>query len=389
MDNITNLNNIPSITDGYERRYYIQDNNEIISRHLSNDFGTGFIKGISCNNGIKKISFFGYPAITSTASELDIHVFTENKFTCNNPDTNDGPVNNIETKDITGTKLIDLVDKNVTIDCGNRPITYLNIAPDTKKIQYSCGNNVTGSNVQNKNLTFTENNDDYFIYNHLDNDIVDNNSSLYTQTSGLIKQYIQDKYIFSNNYDNGNILDCDDKVLTKISFNKYNGQPRITYICKNLSANNTTSNIAVTNENIYNTSKQHLIKKINVKTNDFRNPTKFWNTFDYNSTLPKNITQHKTIDTITNPHITLNCQGKTLTNISLNSDNTLSYDCGTPLKNLQDYSYEEESNPALYNYYKSGVMFDHVSCPNNSVLSGFSRTLTRVGPKIKWTCGNI
>lgn len=388
MDNITNLNNIPSITDGYKIKYYIQDNNEIISRQLSNDFGTGFIKGISCNNGIKNITLFGYPAITSTASELDIHVFTENKFTCNNLDTNDGPVNNIETKDITGTKLIDLVDNNVTIDCGNRPITYLNIAPDTNKIQYSCGNNVTGSNIQNKNLTFTENND-YFIYNHLDNDIVDNNSSLYTSTSGLINQYMQDKYIFSNNYDNGNILDCDDKVLTKISFNKYNDQPRITYVCKNLSANNTTSNIAVTNENIYNTSKQNLIKKINVKTNDFRNPTKFWNTFDYHSTLPKNTTRHKTSNTITNPHITLNCQGKTLTNISLNLDNTLSYDCGTPLKNLEDYSYEEESNPALYNYYKSGVMFDNVSCPNNSVLSGFSRTLTRTGPKIKWTCGNI
>ena len=47
MDNITNLNNIPSITDGYERRYYIQDNNEIISKQLSNDFDFSFIKVIA------------------------------------------------------------------------------------------------------------------------------------------------------------------------------------------------------------------------------------------------------------------------------------------------------------------------------------------------------
>lgn len=373
-------------TDNNDSSYYSsQKPNAILTLidHANNNyvptFADSYFKGISCNNGIKKINIQGRPAYYDKDNKISYRTLTE--YTCNIPVKNHGFVNNIEIK----SGISDIFNND--INCGNHPITYYNI--NNGYIQYSCGNNFTNTNGSTYYINLHDNKSntsvDMFRY--------DNSEQKYYSRGTVEDENINKdardkvkntKYIMLDEHE----LSCSNGgVITRIQFTDPH---RIRYVCKTLAGDN----IATKEPNYYDdlsslkTDNQKLIQKINVKTDDYRFPDNMWSDFTYSSIpTPLIITQGGETEHYDQPFVGVNCEGSAIASLSF-EDRHINYTCGgTPLKNLTNYEYTEYSSPMLYNYYNSGVLFDHVSCPNDSVLSGFSRTITKNGPKVKWICG--
>ena len=377
-------------TDNNNRSYYNDNNNyKTLINSESNlpTFGEAYFKGISCNNGINNIIIQGVPAYYNKNGNSSSSFVTLTEYVCNNINNNQGPVNNISIKSNISNIL------NSSIDCGNHPITYLNINKDN--IQYSCGNNLTKTAGTNMNLDLEQNLSEfnvlYFNYDNGNNKYYyQSNTSIDNNTKNNFKNNLQNtKYILLNDKHE---LGCEnnDQVITKIQFKNNNNQQQIKFICKNLAEDNTSNKTSANNVSLLKTLQPKLIQKINVKTDDYRNPTKFWFDFNYSTTSTPltNIKEKSSDNSYKHPFVGVNCEGNAITSLSF-ENGKIDYACGTPLKNLTNYEYTEQSSPMLYRYYDSGVLFDRVECPNNSVLSGFSRTITKDGPKVKWICGNV
>ena len=368
-------------TDNKDSSYYSDNNRTLIDHTHAPIFADSYFKGISCNNGIKKINIQGRPAYYDNDGITTYRTLTE--YTCNDPDIDNGPVNNIKIQ----SGISDIF--NNVIDCGNHPITYYNM--NNGYIQYACGNNFTNTNGTKYHIYLRDNksNTDVDMFNY------DNSDQTY-YSSGIVEDEninkdIRDsddvkntKYIMLVNHE----LPCisNDGVITKIQFT--DNPHMIHYTCKRLANNNKSTKDYSQNLRSLKTDNQKLIQKINIQTDDYRNPTKFWFDFNYSSipTPTENINKDTGTIQYNHPFVGVNCEGSAITSLSF-EDGNIKYACGTPLTSLTNYEYTEHSSPFLYNYYDSGVIFDHVSCPNNSVLSGFSRTITKDGPKVKWICG--
>ena len=296
-----------------------------------------YFKGISCNNGIHKIHVAGYKS--------NNNLTVSNTYTCADIN-NEGPLGQLITEDIGGYSLNDIATNGLKVDCKNKPITYFSL--NRNKVIYACGENST-----------------------------DNVESIY-------------EYIYPNNDERSNknreiILDCADGVLTKFELYKTT-TPYIKYTCNKKLTDNTTS----TPGNIFlNTKKTNYINSMNVFVNNYSNPTIFWGSNKYSTSKPASRMMKTSDKVYTDQLMSVNCEGSAISGISVNDDNKLNYGCGTALKDLQDYSYEYTADPGLYNYYRSGAILDKVKCPDGSVLSAFSTTVSKKGPKVKWTCGKL
>lgn len=343
-------------------------------------FADSYFKGISCNNGIKTINIQGRPAYYDKDKTISYRTLTEYK--CNIPARrNHGPVNNIEIQ----SGISDIF--NNVIDCGNHPITYYNM--NNGYIQYSCGNNLTHTNGSTYYIDLHDNKSntsvDMFRYDNSEqkyysSDIVED-ENINKDARDKVKNT---EYIMLDEHE----LHCsNDGVITRIQFTDPH---RIRYVCKTLAGDNIATKEPNVSDDLRSlkTDNQKLIQKINVKTDDYRFPDNMWSDFTYSSIpIPLIITQGGESEHYDYPFVSVNCEGSAIASLSF-EDRSIEYTCGgTPLTSLTNYEYTEYSSPMLYDYYDSGVIFDHVSCPGNSVLSGFSRTITKNGPKVKWICG--
>lgn len=355
------------------------DNLTLIDHTEAPIFADSYFKGISCNNGIKTINIQGRPAYYDKDDKTTYRTLTE--YECNVPDiNNNGPVNNIEIQ----SGISDIFNND--INCGNHPITYYNM--NNGYIQYSCGNNLTNTNGKQHYINLH----DYKSNTSVDMFRYDDNYQKYFSSDTVedenINKDIRDE-VKNTEYvmlDVEHELSCgNDGVMTRIYFENPN---TIHYTCKTLAEDNKSTKNSSQDLRSLKTDNQKLIQKINIQTDNYRNPTKFWYDFNYSSipTPSENTIETNTDINYNHPLVGVNCEGSAITSLSF-EDGNIKYACGTPLKNLTNYEYTEYSSPMLYDYYNSGVLFDHVSCPDNSVLSGFSRTITKNGPKVKWICG--
>ena len=286
----------------------------------------------TCSNGINKLTFYESGDQTEYVNDDNILYERGNQTvyeqTCNN-DISNGPMN-----DITVTKLTYL-----DIDCKNHPITYVNL---NGKLQYSCGYNSTGSGIVTGNISVGS----------------------------------------------SNTIDCGDKVLTSLKYKNVNG-PVIEYTCKNVYPN-VTSDTSVYKSEIFNTTKSNYIKGFNISTNSFNNPSVYWSKHDYTDIIPSDTDEeHTAPKTINNDFFGVSCGKYGITGIR-NSGDKIKYGCGTDeLYDLHVQSYELPYDPVLNKYYDNGLLFDKVKCDKNEVLSGFHKTITPIGPAIKWVCGKL
>lgn len=365
--------------ESYEKGYYYinMPNGQIVKTFINSaqpTFASNLFKRASCNNGISSITNY------STADIDDYSVISVSTSSCKTGldgySSISGPLNEFEKIHVTGTKLSDIMKSDVSINCKNHPIAYFNVQPtsnDNTIITYICGSNTTKNAISKKQFILPND------YNSIDSNW--NEISNTEQYKQLINSKIDPAVLSSSS------LDCGNQVITRIDLTSYGDDPIIYYYCKALETDNTTSNPSIPAGHFFNTRANNNIVKVNVATNDVNNPTIFWGEPTYHTTQGNPTTQHTTSLPYNQIGMSVNCSGNAVSNMSLNTDNTLSYKCGTPLIMLEDYSYVFPAKPDMSDYYSSGVLFNKVSCPDNSVLSGFSSTMSRDGPKIKWTCG--
>lgn len=330
------------------RPFTISSNSTSFNNYTTDDinFIDVYYKGISCNNGINKIDLTSYTSRYENQNNSG-SVSVSNTYECA-ANTSDGPLDDLKIQSLNGTSLDDIAENGLIIDCGNHPITYMSIADG--KVIYSCGPNTTDEEKEIKTIEYTSNDESKNVL-----DIVN--------------------------------IDCEDKVLTKFEIHKLD-KPYVRYICKQKKTNNTTSNAGSI---FLNTNKSNFLTGFNVSVNNYAHPTIMWGNPLYSSSVPSagSITNKTSDRSYKNQFMNVNCEGSGITGISVNSDDTLRYGCSTKLKNLKDYSYTYPSDPGLYKYYSSGAMLNKVKCPSNTVLSSFSTTVTKDGPKVKWACGNF
>lgn len=306
------------------REYYKIDNGVITPANVFN---------ATCSNGINKLTW---------SDSNDSTVIYNQSCMVNAVNSVvsivDGPMN-----EIIGTKLTDL-----DVDCGNHPITYVNVngtsnyatRKSTSTLQYSCGYNSTGSDVVTGNINVKRSN---------------------------------------------NVIDCGDKVLTSLKYRNING-PVIEYTCKDVYPN-VTSNVSVNKQDIFNTTRSNYIKGFNIKTNSFDNPSVYWSQHDYADTLPSNRDEYTTA--MDNDFFSVSCGNRGISGMQNNGKNIV-YGCGDDeLYNLHVQSYELPYDPVLNKYYDSGMLFDKVKCKDDEVLSSFHKTITPTGPAVKWVCGKL
>lgn len=350
-NNILANNGSLKSTNLYGKKYYVTQHGSIVEipQNYNNNFktfGNNVYQHVVCSDGIKTFSW------KTIADENNIR--TINGHICNN-NTEDSPIKNIETKDLQSTLLSDL---DFNIDCGNHPITYLNIAErddKTSTLQYSCGNIETSSNKHTSNISFVYNDPKY-----------------------------TDRYFINSNVIS---INCGSNVLTQIAHKNING-PVITYTCKQPITPASTPNILQQSE-IFNTNKSNYIQELNIQTNNFDNPIFFWTNHKYTSTIPTSTTEYLTDTTINDDFFGVSC-GKYGISGMTNKNGKIQYGCGKDtMYDLHIQEYNINRDPFLQKYYNSGVLFNKVKCSDNEVLSSFNRTITKDGPKIQWVCGKL
>lgn len=339
-------------TNLYGKKYYVTQYGNIVEipQNYNNNFktfGNNVYQHVACSDGIKTFSW------KTTADDNNIR--TINGYICNS-NAGDSPIKNIETKDIQSTLLSDL---EFEIDCGNHPITYLNVAEHDDKtsiLQYSCGNIETTSDKHTSNISFTYNNTKY-----------------------------TDKYFVNSNVTS---IDCGSNVLTQIAHKNING-PVITYTCKQPIAPTSTAG-ALTQNEIFNTAYPNYIQELNIQTDSFNNPRNFWTNHKYTSVIPASSTQYLTDTTIDDDFFSVSCGKNGISGMTFKNNNKIQYGCGNDsMYGLHIQEYEVNRDPFLQKYYNSGVLFDKVKCPNGEILSSFNRTITKNGPKVQWVCGKL
>lgn len=353
-------------TNLYGKTYSTINNGVIIKTPACNPsitFADTNYKGSTCSNGFKKISWY-------SNKEKDNDGSIQNFTTVQTYDCNDivvSPINKIESKEIVGTKLQDIDDFN--IDCGNHPITYINLSRQSNNksiLQYSCGNTSTNVAEYNNYITLTSDEDRGY---------------------GCSNEDGTDPYV-----DNSSIqsIDCKDNgVLTQIKHNMFNGSPKISYTCKQPIAPTSTAG-ALTQREIFNTAYPNYIQELNIQTDSFNNPRNFWTNHKYTSVIPASSTQHLTDTTIDDDFFSVSCGKYGISGMTNKNNNKIQYGCGTDsMYGLYVQEYEVNRDPFLQKYYNSGVLFDKVKCPNGEILSSFNRTITKNGPKVQWVCGKL
>lgn len=386
MTEISNYLNTYNTIDYYEQPgyYYINmPNGQIVTTLINSTkptFASNLFKRASCNNGISSITQY-------SAADVTNRIVSVNTSSCKSAldgySTTNGPLNEFEKIHVIGTQLSDIIKSDISIDCKNHPITYLNVQPtsdDNTIITYICGSNTTKNTFDKKIVNFSNNYDSIDIFDSNFNKITD------TEKYNKYKQQLIDLKVDPSVLTSSS-LNCYDKVISRIDFTSYNNNPVIYYYCKSLETDNTTSNPSIQAGQFFNTTSNNNIVKLNVATNNVNNPTMFWGSPTYHTSVSSNTSESRTLLPYNQIGMSANCNGNAISNISLNSDKTLSYKCGTPLISLENYSDIFPAKPNMTDYYSSGVLFNNVSCPNDTVLSAFSTTMSRDGPKVKWTCG--
>lgn len=358
-----NTNQIVS-TDLYGKKYYKLNDGVKIQSPACNPaitFADINYKGTTCSNGFKKIS---WSSNTTQDNDGYIKDFTMTQtYNCNN--MIDSPVNKIETKELLGTKLQDI---DFAIDCGNHPITYINLSRQGDKsiLQYSCGHTTTNIGEYINNIWLSSDRNQGYT-------CPDDNQT--------------DPYVYRSSVQS---IDCSNNgVITRIKHDVINGKPKITYTCKQPITTASTPNILQQSE-IFNTNnKSNYIQELNIQANNFDNPNKFWTNHKYTSTIPTSTTEYLTDTTINDDFFGVSC-GKYGISGMTNKNGKVQYGCGKDtMYDLHVQEYNVNRDPFLQKYYNSGVLFDKVKCKDNEVLSSFNRTITKDGPKIQWVCGKL
>lgn len=363
-----------NINEGDYTAYYYnidyQDNkwhNKSITDSNNNKYiGNIFLKNISCNRGIKEIKF--EPSVSNN------YAVNTTSFDCIS--SNNIPVNSVITKTLNKNyDDDDIKNYHFDIDCENHPIAYitLNRIGGNTYVNYACSSAITGDNSTSRYIDIKSSKreglpDNYFI-----------------NTDSNLK-YFNSNYIFN----------CGDSAITSINFILDEDEKSIEYICKNVNAYIDTPG---SNFNAI-ISTRKSISGFNISVDNILHPTQFYGGpieygNDYNTTSQEK-TSTKDYDEI---GFEVNCPGSAITYIEM-PGKTIKYKCDRPLDmnsnttqfgeyTFIDANYNHGTSNAGLNYAISGAWFDKIKCDNGKLLSGFSSTYTKDGPKLKWVCGKI
>lgn len=372
-----------NINDGIYTAYYYnidyQDNNDkwhnksITDSNNNKYIGNIFLKNISCNRGIKEIKF--EPSVSNN------YAVNTTSFDCI-PNNNNIPVNSVNTIILNKNYDDDYDIKNYhfDIDCENHPIAYitLNRIGGNTYVNYACSSAETGDNSTSSYVD---------IKSFSRSDLKDN-----TVNTDLNLKY------FNSNYE----FNCSDNssAITSIKFNFDNDEKSIDYKCKNVTSNYTSNYITSSTEFSKIISTDKSISGFNISVDNILHPTQFYggpieHGDKYNTTSQLK-TSTKDYDEI---GFEVNCPGSAITHIEMN-EKRIKYKCDKPLDmnsnttqfgeyTFFDANYNHGTNNAGLNYVRYGAWFDKIKCDNGKLLSGFSSTYTKDGPKLKWVCGKI